>query len=47
MLSDYECKIILNKNRKEKLTDQEVQQIKVFFELIANAQLEAFQNPKQ
>ena len=47
MLSNYECKIILNKNRKEKLTEQEVQQIKVFFELIANAQLEAFQNPKQ
>jgi len=47
MLSDYECKIILNKNRKEKLTDQQVQQIKVFFEFIANAQLEAFQNPKQ
>ncbi|MDB2612598.1 hypothetical protein N9Z00_02415 [Flavobacteriaceae bacterium] len=47
MLSDYEFKIILNKNRKEKLTDQQVQQIKVFFELIANAQLEAFQNPKQ
>ena len=47
MLSNYECKIILNKNRKEKLTDEEVQQIKVFFELIANAQLEAFQNPKQ
>ena len=47
MLSDYECKIILNKNRKEKLTDQQVQQIKVFFEPIANAQLEAFQNPKQ
>ena len=47
MLSDYECKIILNKNRKEKLTDQQVQQIKVFFELIANAQLEAFQSPKQ
>jgi hypothetical protein len=47
MLSDYECKIILNKNRKEKLTDQQVQQIKVFFELIANAQLEAFQNSKQ
>ena len=47
MLSDYECKIILNKNRKEKLTNQEVQQIKAFFELIANAQLEAFQNSKQ
>jgi hypothetical protein len=47
MLSDYECKIILNKNRKEKLTNKEVQQIKAFFELIANAQLEAFQNPKQ
>jgi len=47
MLSNYECKIILNKNRKEKLTEQQVQQIKVFFELIANAQLEAFQNPKQ
>ena len=47
MLSNYECKIILNKNRKEKLTDQQVQQIKVFFELSANAQLEAFQNPKQ
>ena len=47
MLSNYECKIILNKNRKEKLTNEEVQQIKVFFELIANAQLEAFQNPKQ
>ena len=47
MLSDYECKIILNKHRKEKLTDQQVQQIKVFFELIANAQLEDFQNPKQ
>ena len=47
MLSDYECKIILNKNRKEKLTNEEVQQIKAFFELIANTQLEAFQNPKQ
>jgi hypothetical protein len=47
MLSNYECKIILNKNRKVKLTDQQVQQIKAFFELIANAQLEAFQNPKQ
>ena len=47
MLSNYECKIILNKNRKEKLTNEEVQQIKAFFELIANAQLEAFQNPKQ
>jgi len=47
MLSDYECKIILNKNRKEKLTNGEVQQIKAFFELIANAQLEAFQNSKQ
>jgi len=47
MLSYYECKIILNKNRKEKLTNEEVQQIKAFFELIANAQLEAFQNSKQ
>ena len=47
MLSNYECKIILNKNRKEKLTNEEVQQIKVFFELIANAQLEAFQNSNQ
>ena len=47
MLSEYECKIILNKNRKEKLTNEEVQQIKVFFELIANAQLEAFQNSEQ
>ena len=47
MLSDYECKIILNKHRKERLTNAEVQQIKVFFELIANAQLEAFQNSKQ
>ena len=41
---NYECKIILNKNRKEKLTDEQVQQIKAFFELFANAQLEAFQN---
>ena len=49
MLSNYECKIILNKNknRKEKLTDQQVQQIKAFFELFANAQLEAFQNSEQ
>ena len=47
MLSDYECKIILNKNRKKKLTNEEVQQVKAFFELIANAQLEAFQNSKQ
>lgn len=47
MLSEYECKIILNKHREEKLTNKEVQQIKVFFELIANAQLEAFQNSKQ
>ena len=47
MLSEYECKIILNKNRKEKLTNEEVQQIKAFFELIVNAQLEAFQNKKQ
>ena len=47
MLSDYECKIILNKNRKEKLTIEEVRQIKLLFELIANAQLEAFQNSKQ
>jgi len=47
MLSDYEFKIILNKNRKDKLTNEEVQQIKAFFELIADAQLEAFQNSKQ
>ena len=47
MLSEYESKIILNKNRKEKLTNEEVQQIKAFFELIANTQLEAFQNSKQ
>jgi len=47
MLSDYECKIILNKNRKEKLTNEKVQQIKAFFEFIANTQLEAFQNSKQ
>ena len=47
MLSEYECKIILNKNRKEKITNKEVQEIKAFFELIANAQLEAFQNKKQ
>jgi hypothetical protein len=47
MLSDYECKIILNKNRKDKLTNEEVQQIKAFFEFIADAQLEAFQNSKQ
>ena len=47
MLSEYECKIILNKNRKEKLTNEEVLQIKAFFELIVNAQLEAFQNKKQ
>ena len=47
MLSDYECKIILNKNRKDKLTNEEVQQIKAFFELIADAQLEAFQNSNQ
>ena len=47
MLSDYECKIILNKNRKEKLTNEEIQQIKAFFELIAIAQLEVFQNSKQ
>ena len=47
MLSEYECKIILNKNRKEKLTNEEVQQIKAFFELIAISQLEAFQNSKQ
>ena len=47
MLSDYECKIILNKNRKEKLTNEEVQQIKAFFELIAKAQIEAFLNKSQ
>ena len=47
MLSDYGFKIILNKNRKDKLTNEEVQQIKAFFELIADAQLEAFQNSKQ
>ena len=47
MLSDYECKIILNKNRKEKLTNEEVQKIKAFFELIANTQLEALQNSKR
>lgn len=47
MLSNYECKIILNKNRKEKLTNEEVQQIKAFFELIAKAQIEAFQNKSQ
>ena len=47
MLSDNECKIILNKNRKEKLTTEEVQQVKAFFELIATAQIEAFQNKKQ
>ena len=47
MLSDYECKIILNKNRKEKLTKKEVHQIKAFFEFIAIAQIEAFQNKNQ
>jgi hypothetical protein len=47
MLSDNECKIIFNKNRKEKLTNEEVQQVKAFFELIATAQIEAFQNKKQ
>ena len=47
MLSDYECKIILNKNRKEKLTKKEVHQIKAFFELIAITQIEAFQNKNQ
>ena len=46
MLSYNECKIILNKNRKEKLTNEEVQQVKAFFELIATAQIEAFQNKK-
>ena len=47
MLSDNECKIILNKNRKEKLANEEVQQIKAFFELLATAQIEAFQIKKQ
>ena len=47
MVSDYECKIILKKNRKEKLTNEEVQQIKAFFELIAAAQIGAFQNKSQ
>ena len=47
MLSENECKIILNKNRKEKLTKEEAQQVKAFFELIATAQIEAFQNKKQ
>ena len=47
MLSEYEYKIILNKNRKEKLTNEEVQQIKAFFELIATAQIEAFQYKNQ
>ena len=47
MLSENECKIILNKNRKEKLTNEEIQKIKAFFELIANAQLDAFQNKNQ
>ena len=47
MLSEYECKIILNKNRKEKLTNGEVQKIKAFFELIATAQIEAFQYKNQ
>ena len=47
MLSDNECKIILNKNRKEKLTNEEVKQVKAFFELIATAQIEAFQIKKQ
>ena len=47
MLSYYECKIILNKNRKKKLTKKEVHQIKAFFELIAKAQIEAFQNKNQ
>jgi hypothetical protein len=47
MLSENECKIILNKNRKEKLTNDEVNQVKAFFELIATAQIEVFQNNKQ
>ena len=47
MLSENECKIILNKNRKEKLTNGEVQQVKAIFEHIATAQIEAFQNKKQ
>ena len=47
MLSDNECNIILNKNRKEKLTNGVVLQVKAFFELIATAQIEAFQIKKQ
>ena len=47
MLSDYECKIILNKNRKEKLTNQKVQQVKAYFKLIANAKLKVIQHSKQ
>ena len=34
-------------NTFEKLTNEEVQQIKAFFELIATAQIKAFQNKKQ
>jgi len=32
MLSDNKCKIILNKNRKNKLSDKEVDQVKIFLE---------------
>ena len=32
MLSENECKIILNKNRKNKLSDKEVNQVKIFLE---------------
>jgi len=35
MLSENECKIILNKNRKNKLSDKEVTQVKIFLECYA------------
>tara|TARA_B100001093_G_scaffold292800_1_gene279446 strand:+ start:145 stop:285 length:141 start_codon:yes stop_codon:yes gene_type:complete len=38
---------ILNRNRKEKFTTREVEEIKAFFELIANTQIEVFLNKNQ
>ena len=44
MLSIQQCKTILNKNNKEELTDAQVEEIKVFLELVANTRLETYQN---
>jgi hypothetical protein len=44
MVSIKQCKQILNKTRKDKLTNQQVTQIKELLELYAKISVEQFKN---